>query len=83
MRSHLMMAEENREPTIVGGVLKIGARVRFIPCACYVGEAGLTDHIMVERIGTVVYINEAHRWYCVEYLMGGMPDCIGHECFKY
>lgn len=63
--------------------MKIGARVRFIPCACYVGEAGLTDHIMVERIGTVVYIHEAHRWYCVEYLMGGMPDCIGHESFKF
>ena len=50
------MSEENREPHILGGNLKVGALVRFVPAACYVGEAGLTDHIMVEVIGTVTEI---------------------------
>lgn len=77
------MSEETREPRILGGKLQIGALVRFVPAACFVGEAGLTDHIMVEVIGTVTEIHEAHHWYRVEYCMGGNPDCIGHECFKF
>lgn len=77
------MSEENREPHILGGNLKVGALVRFVPTACYVGEAGLTDHIMVEVIGTVTEIHETHHWYRVAYCMGANPDCIGYECFKY
>lgn len=77
------MSEENREPHILGGNLKVGALVRFVPAACYVGEAGLTDHIMVEVIGTVTEIHETHHWYRVSYYMGANPDCIGYECFKY
>lgn len=78
-----LTAEEKRGPHIVGGGLKIGALVQFVPSACYVGEAGLTDHIMVEVIGTVTEIHEKKRWYRVEYCMGYNPDCIGHECFKF
>ncbi len=82
VRSRLT-AEDKREPTILGGVLKVGALVRFVPAACHVVEAGLTEHVMVEVIGTVTKIHEAHRWYRVEYYMGSNPDCIGYECFKY
>lgn len=31
--------------------------------------------------GTIVYINEAHRYFRVEY--STCAGCIGHECFKF
>ena len=68
---------------IIGGKLKVGALVRFVPSACWVGEAGLTPHVNVEVVGTVIEIHEDHHWYRVEYCMGHNPDCIGYECFKY
>lgn len=74
---------EQREPTIVGGELKIGAKVRFIPAANFDHSAGFADILMAEVTGTVVQIHEAHRWYCVEYIMGSRPGCIGHEYFKF
>lgn len=75
--------EEHHEPTIVGGILRIGALVRFVPTACSVVEAGLTEHIVAAVTGTVAEIHEDHRWYRVAYYMGSNPDCIGYECFKY
>ena len=76
------MNAEDREPVIIGGTLQIGALVRFVPAACQVCEAGMTDHVLTEVIGTVTEIHEAHRWYRVAYYMGSDPDCIGNECFK-
>ena len=78
-----LIPEEECEPIILGGRLKIGALVLFIPCANYDRSAGFDGILNKKTIGTVVQIHEKHRWYCVEYLMGGTPDCIGHECFKY
>lgn len=31
--------------------------------------------------GTIVYINEPHRYFRVEYRTAS--GCIGHECFKF
>lgn len=31
--------------------------------------------------GTVVYVNENHRWYRIEYKMS--DGSIGHECFSF
>lgn len=77
-----MIAEEKREPTILGGVLKIGALVRFVPCANLGCSAGLPAIFGKKVTGTVVFIHKAHRWYSVEYVLG-KPDCIGYECFKF
>ena len=41
---------------------------------------GYGKDIETEVTGTVIYINEQHRYYRVEYETAG---CIGHECFKF
>ena len=35
---------------------------------------------MPDVLGTVIYINEEHRFYRVRY---ELPGCIGHENFKF
>lgn len=75
------MAKRRGEATIVDGVLKIGAFVRFVPSANIGYSAGFPDILGTETTGTVVQINRAHHWYRVEYVMG-RSDCIGYECFK-
>lgn len=57
--------------------------MRFTPAANYDHSIGFTDILKRDVEGTVVEIHADHRWYRVEFIMGSMPGCIGHECFKY
>lgn len=56
--------------------------MRFKPAA-WLDNPGVysVQEAQREVTGTVVYINEAHRYYRVQYERG--PGCIGFECFKY
>ena len=62
--------------------VKIGDEIRFRPAAFMqtpVGFAG--EDVTVFVTGTVVLINEDHRYYRTEYTMPGCRK--GHECFKF
>lgn len=60
---------------------QIGDKVRFKPSAYFTGVANFSgSELDVWVTGTVIYINEAHRYYRVAY---EKPGCIGHECFKF
>lgn len=53
----------------------------FKPAAYFSGVANFGgSELDVIVTGTVIYVNEEHRYYRVEY---PMPACIGHECFKF
>lgn len=61
---------------------EIGDKLSFFPTiySATSGYAANSDYHQPVFVGTVVSINEAHRFYRVEY---PMPGCIGHECFKF
>lgn len=62
-------------------MIKIGDKYCFKPSAFFTSTAQFGDASPVKTVtGTVVYINEAHRYFRVEYVL---PGCIGHECFKF
>lgn len=71
--------------TTVGRLPALGDRKTFVP-ASFEGEhqQGLTairPNAENRVTGTVVYVNEVHRWYRVRFeLPGGVP---AFECFKY
>ena len=62
--------------------MEIGEKIRFRPCAWLenperysIAPAGR------DVTGTIIEINEAHRWFRVAYPLGAAGT--GHECFKY
>ena len=62
--------------------MEIGEKIRFRPCAWLenperysIAPAGR------DVTGTIIEINEAHRWYRVAYPLGACGT--GHECFKF
>lgn len=57
--------------------------LRFKPAAWFDNPQRYTiDPNCVPTVeGRIVYINEDHRYYRVEYQTA--PGCIGHECFKF
>lgn len=60
--------------------IEVGDRWRFIPAANYDHSAGFAEILMREITGTVVEVNEEHRWFRVQYTRGG---ATGYECFKF
>ena len=77
-----MRVRKRKEPDKARCGVKIGSTVRFVSSANVGCSAGFPEIMQAEVSGTVILINEKHRWYRVEYCMG-KPGCIGHECFKY
>ena len=59
---------------------EIGDKVRFTPAANFNKSAGFCAELLPPVAGTVVQVNEAHRWYRVRYEVSG---CIRYETFKY
>ena len=55
-------------PRVRKGVLwvDIGTKVRFDPLACILTSSACDFHEETV-VGTVVYINKAHKWFLVEY----------------
>lgn len=64
-------------------MIEIGDKIEFIPSGYFDNPERLSVSApSVPTVeGTVIYINEAHRYYRVEYRTEA--GCIGHECFKY
>ena len=60
-------------------MIQIGDKVRFTPTANIDHSAGFPDVLAVEVEGTVVQINEEHRWYRVRCELP--TGYIFHECF--
>lgn len=58
-------------------MIELGQKKRFKP-TCFLGESRMTAGCPIEVIGTVTYINEAHRWYRLEYEIDGVKLA---ECF--
>ena len=81
---HKPDAEPAPEPVVLWEP-ELGDRQTFIPAA-FEGEhqqglLSIRPAAEARVTGTVVYINEAHRWYRVRFdLPGGVP---AFECFKY
>lgn len=70
-------------------IVKLGDKIRFRPTAwSEAGKAAGIDGLrwkpLKDVIGTVTYINEAHRYYRVEYTLETMWGAVwtDHECFK-
>lgn len=61
-------------------MIEVGDKVRFIPGAFLEHSENFAEELRREVTGTVIQVNEEHRWYRVEY---DMPGYIGHECFKF
>lgn len=61
-------------------MIEVGDKIRFIPAANLDHMSNFAYTLRREVTGTVIQVNEEHRWYRVEY---PMPACIGHECFKF
>lgn len=57
-----------RIPRVHQGVrwVEIGSKVRFDPLACILTSSACDFH-EEKAIGTVVYINNPHKWFLVEY----------------
>lgn len=51
-----------------------------MPCANFGAAAGFAGELSVEVTGTVVQVNEAHRWYRAAY---ETPQGTRYECFKF
>ena len=62
-------------------MIQIGDKVRFTPTANTDHSAGFPDVLAVEVEGTVVQINEEHRWYRVRCELP--TGYIFHECFPH
>ena len=59
-------------------MIQVGDKVRFIPSANTDHSSGFPEVLAVEVEGTVVQVNEAHRWYRVRCeLQNGF---VFHEC---
>lgn len=58
----------------------IGDQVKFKPAAYAESTASFGSALNVEVVGTVVQINEPHRWYRASY---ETPQGTCHETFKY
>ena len=77
--SRIVIAEPGRPAP------EIGDRRTFVPAA-FEGEhqqglRSIRPDADAKVTGTVIYINEAHRWYRMRYdLPGGVP---AFECFKF
>lgn len=59
---------------------KIGDQVKFKPSAYAESTTGFGGALNVEVVGTVVQINEPHRWYRASY---ETPQGAGSETFKF
>lgn len=52
-------------------MIKVGQKVRFDPLASVCGDGA--KEFRGETIdGTVVYVNEPHKWFSVEYMKAGL-----------
>jgi len=60
-------------------LIQIGDKVRFTPSANTDHSSGFPEILAVEVEGTVVLINEEHRWYRVRCELPG--GAVFHECF--
>jgi hypothetical protein len=62
--------------------MEIGEKIRFRPFAWLENPEGYSIASVGRDVtGTIIEINEAHRWYRVAYPLGAAGT--GHECFKY
>lgn len=61
--------------------MNVGDTVKFVPCYTSQKCEGFSDILREPKRGTVIRVNEARRWYRVEYEIA--PGLIGHECFKF
>ena len=60
---------------------EVGEKVKFTPAA-YLGKSdGFCEDLTIEVTGEIVQVNEARRWYRVQYEV--RPGCIRFETFKY
>lgn len=60
-------------------MIEIGDTYRFRPSANTDHSSGFPEILAVEVTGTVVQINEEHRWFRVRYAMPGGLEA--YECF--
>lgn len=62
--------------------MEIGEKIRFRPCAWMENPERFSIAPAGRDVtGTIIEINEAHRWYRVAYPLGAAGT--GHECFKF
>lgn len=62
--------------------MEIGEEIRFRPFAWLENPERYSIATVGRDVtGTIIQINEAHRWYRVAYPLGAAGT--GHECFKY
>lgn len=63
--------------------MSIGQPYKFKPWSWFENPQAYSLHAesVPTVTGTIVYINETHRYFRVEYSTGA--GCIGHECFKF
>lgn len=63
-------------------MIELGDKVRFAPHAFLTAnghDAALFGVAGQQQTGEVCYINQAHGWYRVRYMIQGQPQ---HECFR-
>lgn len=63
--------------------IRVGAKCTFVPShriSYKVDNPTLSKH--QTEIGTITYVNHAHRFFRVEY-RAGKRGCILSECFKF
>lgn len=74
---------EERDFRICGSEPKVGDRITFVPNAFLAScQMPMKSFEGMSVTGTVIQVNEAHRWARVEYDLGGMNG-VGRECFKF
>lgn len=60
---------------------EVGGKVKFTPAAYLWKTDGFCEYLDIEVTGEIVQVNEARRWYRVQYEV--RPGCIRFETFKY
>ena len=58
----------------------VGDKIRFVPGANLDKSSGFSDVLGQKVTGTVVQVNEAHRWARAAY---ETPQGTRYECFKF
>ena len=58
----------------------VGDPWTFRPAANFEKSSGFGEILGVKVMGTIVQVNEEHRWFRVRY---EMPYGVLHECFKF
>lgn len=75
-----MAGETPQSPAPLAGAPGIGDEIRFVPGANTDKSAGFGDVLGAEVTGTVVQVNEDHRWARCAY---ETPQGTRYECFKF